>query len=230
MLGVEENSAGHTSRRIDATGNTRLTDATSEDRAALQAWIREGMEKKGITPTRLAREIETATTTITKFLNDPNYKFTPSTPVISKLERFFGSPAPRTADFSEPMPVEEAEGARLDTNNLPEALQNAILALKVGRNNVEEWRILGQSLTNLGFYPGDIVLVDSGEYARAGEPVLAMTIAEDGSRRPVFRLNEKPFLMPSSSSPAYRTPLLIDDKAVIVVGPILGKISWRKPQ
>lgn len=211
-------------------GNRHLTDTTLSDREALQAWIREGIAKKGISPTRLAREVEIATTTITKFLNDPNYKFTPSTKVLGKLERYFGSAAPRSADFSELVPMEDVEGIRLDPSTLPEALQNAIVALKAGRNSVEEWQIQGLALTNLGYYPGDIVLVDKAEYARAGEPVLAMAASEDGTRRPVFRLYQKPYLMPASGSAAYLTPLVVDDKSVIVVGPILGKISWRKPQ
>lgn len=230
MLDVGENNLDHTVRRIKATGDARLTDATEADRTALQAWIREQLNKKGISATRLAREIETATTTITKFLNDPDYKFTPSTPVIAKLERYFNSPAPRSADFPEPIEMAETEGKRLNTGDLPQALQNAILALKAGRDSVEEWQILGQPLTNVGYHPGDIVLVDKAEYARAGEPVLAMVTAEDGRRRPVFRLYQKPYLVAASGATAYLAPLPVDDKTVIVIGPILGKIGWRKPQ
>lgn len=230
MLAAVENNLNHTTaRRFGSTGKTHLIDATNDDRAALQAWLRAELDRKGVSPTRAAKDNELATTTITKFLNDPAYKFTLSTPNIRKLERYFGSAAPTSVVYVEPAPSEMAEGKRIDIEALPASLKNAIIALREGRKTVEEWQILGPSMMDAGYYPGDIVLVDKAEYARAGEPVLAMSMAEEG-HRPVFRLYEKPYLVAATSQPGYRTPLLVDDKNVIVVGPILGKLGLRKPQ
>lgn len=205
-----------------------MADATEEDREALRSWIRDGMERKGIKPTRLARETDVATTTITKFLNDPDYKFTPSTPIIGKLERYFGTKAPRIADTPGVAPPADIEGSQLDLAKLPQALQQALKALIGARRSVEIWELRSEALEDEGYHPGDILLVDPHESIFAGDPVLATIVdTQDGSRRPVFRIYEKPYLVAANASAQFRAPLPVDDRYVLVKGLILGRISWR---
>ncbi|WNV10121.1 helix-turn-helix transcriptional regulator [Tardiphaga sp. 709] len=205
-----------------------MTDATDTDREALRVWIREGLARKGIKPTRLAREIDTATTTITKFLNDPFYKFTPSTPVIAKLERYFGAKAPRGVEDGGLLPAGDIEGSELDVSQLSGGLQAAIKGLIGSRRGVEVWELRSRALADAGYHPGDILLIDTHEAVNAGEAVLATVVdAQDGTRRPLFRLYQKPYLVAANTAPEFRDPLPVDDRYVIVRGLILGRISWR---
>ncbi len=228
MLDVGENPTSHTHRRVFATGDASLTDVTEADRNALRAWIRAGIAQKGVSPTGLAKKIEVATTTITKFLNDPDYAFTPSTPVIAKMERFFGSKAPRAAEMPGQMPAADIEGTEREAAKLPEPLKSAVRALAAGRRGIEIWELHTDALKDDGYYPGDILLIDPHAHIMAGENVLASVMdADNGARRPIFRQYQKPFLVAANAAPRFRTPIEVDDRYVIVKGLILGRISWR---
>jgi hypothetical protein len=220
MLGVEEIPLEHTARRFHATGRLALTDTKEADREALREWIRNGIANHPTvkSATGLASHLGIATTTLTKFLNDPKYKHTPSTPTIALLEREFGSRAPRVAGFEEVQaPSRRSEGAEVDLAKMPKPLQAAIKALAAERRGLEVWRIETDLLDAYGYHPGDLVMIDPNEYVKAGDAVLA--IAE--GRRPLFRILQKPYLVAKSEPPA-----LVDDRTVIVKGKIVGRLTW----
>lgn len=220
-VGIQQ---AHTSRSFHATGALRLTDTTEQDRDALRAWLRQNLAQSGVTPTKAAKEIGVATTTLTKFLNDPDYAFTPSTPVVSKLERFFGRAAPRSSGgVLRPM----IEAMQIDPQELPAPQKAALLALAAGRKSIEAWTMSGTALQAAGVLPGDVLLVDLNEPARAGDIVCA-ELFESGLRRIVFRIFEKPYLVAPSLEPRSWMPLVVDDRNVIVRGVVTDRIAARR--
>lgn len=215
----------HTSRSVLATGAKRLADTVDEDREALRAWLRTNLGERGITATRAAKEIRVATTTLTKFLNDESYTFTPSTPVISKLERFFGRSAPRSAAGGAALP--DIEASPLPQAGMSEPMQRALSALADGRKQVEAWTVHSNALQAAGVLPGDVLLVDLEEIARAGDIVCA-EIHEQGARRTVFRLYEKPYLVAATFEARSWMPIVVDDRNVIVRGVVTDRLARRR--
>jgi hypothetical protein len=219
-------SETHTARSVLATGVKRLADAVDDDRDRLRAWLRQSLEDQGITATKAAKSIGVATTTLTKFLNDPGYAFTPSTPVVSKLERLFGTAAPRASSSGAELP--QIEAGRVSLDGVPPAQRKALTALIGDRRSVEAWTVHGDALQAAGVMPGDVLLVDLDEVARAGDIVCA-EIHEQGARRTVFRLYQKPYLVPATFAPGSWMPIVVDDRNVIVRGVVTDRLAGRRP-
>ncbi|OKO67547.1 hypothetical protein AC629_42660 [Bradyrhizobium sp. NAS80.1] len=202
-----------------------MNDAVEDDRELLRSWLRSNLAERGITPTKAAKEIGVATTTITKFLNDESYTFTPSTPVIAKLERFFGRPAPRSASGGVSLP--EIEASPLPADSMPEPMRRALTALTGARKHVEAWTMHTNALQAAGVLPGAVLLVDLDEIARAGDIVCA-EINDQGTRRTVFRLYEKPYLVAATFEARSWMPIVVDDRNVIVRGVVTDRLAGRR--
>lgn len=229
MLSVVDIRDHHTPRRILATQGMNLTEAKETHREALKQWIRDGMSENKISFNKLTDKIGVATTTISKFVNDPRYKYTPKAPVIEKLEDLFGSKAPGSA-ATKSRPARKSEGELLDLATLSTDLRNALEALAGNRKGIEFWKLRSTAIEGGGFHPGDILIVDTHAYINAGEAVVASVMdPDDGTRRFVFRSYQKPYLQALSTDPDFLGVLEVDDKYVIVRGGILGRISWNLP-
>jgi transcriptional regulator with XRE-family HTH domain len=225
MLEAVGNLQTHTASSCNATGEDRLTDI-EQDRNFLRDWLRSNLTERGITPTKAAKEIGVATSTLTKFLNDPNYSFTPSTPVIARLERFFGRAAPRTAP-NRGGALPEIEATPVNPESLPAPQREALAALTAGRRGIETWSVLGNYLQGAGVQPGDMLLVDLFENPRAGDIVCA-EIHEQGAKRTVFRVYEKPYLVAATFETKSWMPIVVDDRNVIVRGVVTERMAKRR--
>lgn len=204
-----------------------MAETRDEDRDALRSWISENLREHELSATKAAKAAGMATSTLTKFLkNDPDYTFTPTTTSVAKLERLFGRAAPRSAQGSVVLP--QIEAAMVSMPKLPTSRQEAALAaLAASRKGVEVWRIMGDALQAAGVMVGDVLVVDLNEPPMAGDIVCA-EIHDRGSRRTVFRLYEKPYLVAASFDPALRTPIVVDDRNVIVRGVVTERLSRRR--
>lgn len=196
-----------------------------EHREALRQWLTDSLQARGITATRAAKENKIATTTLTKFLNDPNYKFTPSLRIVTRLEHYFGNSAPRASGGNNAMSV--VEGLQVEPARMRIELRKAIEALIAGRR-AEVWELHSRSMEIAGYLPGDVVVVDPHEQPIDGDVVAADVFnPATGTRRPVFRRFQKPYLVAASFEPIFAAPMLIDDKLVIVKGVVTDRISRR---
>jgi SOS-response transcriptional repressor LexA len=203
----------------------RLTYETDQYRDNLRDWMRAGLSEKGITPTKAAKEIGVATTTLTKFLNDASYTFTPKDIVIARLEQLFGRPAPRNQPQGFALP--EIEAVPIKSEDLPAPQREALVALTAKRRGIEAWNVMSNSLQAAGVLRGDILLVDPHEPARAGDVVCA-EIHEMGTRRTVFRLYEKPYLVAASFEPRLWMPIVVDDRNVVIRGVVTDSLAGRR--
>ena len=206
-----------------------MQDNKDADREALKTWLRHNLDARGITPTKLARELGFATTTLTKFLNDPKYKFTPSTPIVAQLERYFGQQAPRANFAGAPGGTTMLEGLPLMQDGLIVGLGEALKALIGTRKSIQLWQLATNALEASGYVPGDLLLVDPHVQPTDGDVVCAeVSDPQTGARHPVFRLFQKPYLLASSLDRYLRIPLLVDDRAVIIRGVVTERLGRRR--
>ena len=203
-----------------------MTDRAENDRDTLRNWIKQNLVDKGVSPTKAAKDNGFATTTLTKFLNDPDYTFTPSTPVVLQLERYFGRRAPG-ASAREGERAVELEAVQVDAADLAKPLQDALAALTDARAHIELWKVSSTALIAAGIAPGDLVMIDMDEPPRAGDIVCA-EIHDRGSKRTVFRIYEKPYLVAATYEATHRAPIVVDDRNVIVRGVVTDRLSRRR--
>lgn len=65
-------------------------EAMNDLNAGAERYIRFVLDSLNLSPTKLAKEAGIASSTLTRFLNDPQYKFTVSTTTIEKIAKYSG--------------------------------------------------------------------------------------------------------------------------------------------
>jgi len=185
-------------------------------RAAQLAYLDEVEERTGLTPTEIARAIESDASTLTRFKNKAGYNGTLSDAVIDKIGLRFGLYAPPEARSKaapavlEPrhvvpfqgVPNAEASPFQAPKGGVMAALVTAAVA---GRVHVAPWLLHSRALEEEGYLPGDVLIVDLHAEPRAGDIVCAQTPVGT-----VFRLYHPPFLVGAGRDEGARIPQLVD--------------------
>jgi hypothetical protein len=173
-------------------------------------------------PTRIAKEVGVAASTLTRLLNE-NSTATLHARTISRLQEysgisFFGGDpsAPLTfRGLAEDAVPFDAKGAD------PEVVA-AIKALIGGRKAADPWTMKSRALEQRGFLVGDIVIVDLGRRPEAGDMVCAQVYDwRRAAAETVMRLYEPPYLVAASLDEGLRRPLVVDNEQVIIKGVLL---------
>jgi hypothetical protein len=173
-------------------------------------------------PTRIAKEVGVAASTLTRLLNETSTA-TLHARTISRLQEysgvsFFGGDPSAPATFrglAEDAVPFEPKGAD------PE-LVAGIKALIGGRRAADPWTMKSRALEQRGFLPGDIVIVDLGRRPEAGDLVCAQVYDwRRAAAETVMRLYEPPYLVAPSLDESLRRPLVVDNEQVIIKGVLL---------
>lgn len=198
-------------------------------------WISDILRRTGETPSALARRAGLATTTLTRFLNDPGAPML-TLRSIAKIAHVsdtppIGTPAvparARIGGFGE----QEAEKYEFSESGTP--LDKAVRALIGGRSAADPWVLKTRALEMLGYRPGDICIVDLNAKAASGNPVCAQSYNwEHGRAETVFRVYEPPYLVAMTADPSLaeliRKPLLVDNDRVIIKGVVTDSLRVRR--
>lgn len=189
-------------------------------RDEIRAWLNSVLTKTGDTPSALARRAGLATTTLTRFLNDP------AAPMlqlrsIAKIAHVAGVQPIGVPAFSQSNTpargMTEPEG--LPIIDTEDQLAEVLRLLVGGRNAADPWRLTTRALEEAGYLPGDIIIVDLNRLPVAGDVVCAQAYKwAEGKAETVFRLFEPPYLVAASRDLALRRPLLVDNNQVIIKG------------
>ncbi len=173
-------------------------------------------------PTRIAKEVGVAASTLTRLLNE-NSTATLHARTISRLQEYSGislfggdpsAPAAFRGLAEDAVPF-EAKGAD------PEVVA-AIKALIGGRRAADPWTMRSRALEQRGFLIGDIVIVDLGRRPEAGDMVCAQVYDwRRAAAETVMRLYEPPYLVAASLDEGLRRPLVVDNEQVIIKGVLL---------
>jgi hypothetical protein len=172
-------------------------------------------------PTRIAKEVGVAASTLTRLLKDDSTA-TLHARTITRLQEysgisFFGDPSagPAFRGLAEDAVPFEAKDAD------PEILA-AIKALIGGRRAADPWTIRSRALEQRGYLRGDIVIVDLGRRPEAGDLVCAQVYDwRRAAAETVMRLYEPPYLVAPSLDESLRRPLVVDNEQVIIKGVLL---------
>jgi hypothetical protein len=174
-------------------------------------------------PTRIAKEVGVAPSTLTRLLKDDSTS-TLHARTISRLQEysgvsFFGADPSAPASFrglaedAIPFEIKDADPA----------LSAAIKALIGGRKAADPWTMRTRSLERRGYLPADIVIVDLGRAPEAGDAVCAQVYDwRRGAAETVMRVYDPPYLLEASFEEQLRKPLVVDNEQVIIKGVLLA--------
>jgi|HigsolmetaAR201D_1030396.scaffolds.fasta_scaffold00345_18 transcriptional regulator with XRE-family HTH domain len=188
-------------------------------RQEIKAWLQSILDQTGETPSALARRAGLATTTLTRFLNDPDAPMLGLRSIMKIAEAVGSSPhgALPIGSPPEPLPTSEAEPYREDADKTE--LRQAVAAL-VRELKLEPWTLHTDLLAAAGTLPGDILLVDPDREPLPGDIVRATLTTWSKKEEVIFRLYEQPYLLPAALDPRRRTPLLIEPDRVQITGTV----------
>lgn len=188
-------------------------------------YVRLVVERTGKPPTRIAKDLGIAPSTLTRLLKGPESSTaTLHARTLRKLQDYSGIPpvfggdpsaAPAFRGFGEDAVPFDAKGA-------DPAVSAALKALIGGRKAADPWTIRTRALERIGFLPGDIVIVDLGRRPEAGDAVCAQVYDwRRAAAETVMRLYEPPYLVAASLDEGLRRPLVVDNEQVIIKGVVL---------
>ena len=196
-------------------------------RADQRAWLRQVLDQTKMSGTALAKAAGLAQTTVTNFVNDPDYPHALSARTIAALERAsrmkFGA-MPRETGFS------EAEAAPLDVAAEAEIVADAVKRLIAGRDNaLAPWRLNSRAIEAAGYLPGDVLVVDLGLNAMPGDIVCAQRYQWNRmSAETIFRVYEPPYLLAKTFDPATPALLAVDNVNIVIKGVVVASFRPRQ--
>ncbi len=201
----------------------RMTDIRNDQRA----WLRLVLDQTKMSGTALAKAAGLAQTTVTNFLNDPDYPHVLSSRTIAALERAsrmkFGA-MPRETSFQEP------EAVPFQERDETEPVSDAVKHLLKSRNNaLAPWRLASRAIEAAGYFPGDILIVDLNALPMPGDIVCAQRYQwGQFTAETVFRVYEPPYLLAKTYDTAATPLLAIDNVNVMVKGVVVASLRQRQ--
>jgi hypothetical protein len=202
-----------------------LPRADQETSRLHREYVRLVVEHMRKPPTRIAKDLGIAPSTLTRQLNAPDGSTaTLHARTLRKLQEYSGIPPLYGGDPSLPPAVRGfgEDAVPFDAKGADPAVSAALKALIGGRKAADPWTIRTRALERIGFLPGDIVIVDLGRRPEAGDAVCAQVY--DWRRvaaETVMRLYEPPYLVAASLDEGLRRPLVVDNEQVVIKGVVL---------
>ena len=185
-------------------------------RARVADWIA-GIEARfGVTVAEIAARSSLQPSTIYRWLDDKSGHM-PSHVSVARIANAFKIPPPTLSDASNP-----------GFSETPVTMTDAPADEPAGEN-LSWWRVGDRALELAGFLPGDRVLLDQAQQARAGDVVIAQIYDfERGAADTRLRWYDPPFLVTRTMDPALAgKPILVDGERVVIMGPIVRLLRDR---
>lgn len=188
------------------------------------------LARTGWTATELSRRASLDHSTLSRFLQGGREGHALRHSTIRKIEfasglSFTGSSAVLVkGDAARIEGLGEAEATPLAVDAEINPLVTAVVK---GRNSVDPWLLRSRALENLGYRPGDMLLVDLNLKPQPGDVVLAQVFDwQKGGAETVFRSFQPPYLVAQTNDERLLRPMLVDDNAVVIKGVVV--LSYRQ--
>jgi len=189
------------------------TETRDELREVIRDWLQKVIRGSGMTATEIARKAGMATTTLTRFLNNPEHQSVPSLVTIEKVAGVTKyAPPPALGIGADGLGFAEDEVAPYEGPPVHGGPSE----------DGDWWEIRTRVLDMEGYLPGDRVRVSLRETARPGDIVVAQIITGNEEVETVFRKYEPPFLTARSTVASQPKPVLIDPEKVAILGVVLA--------
>jgi hypothetical protein len=190
-------------------------------------WLREVVRQSGLKPTRLAKELKIAPSTLTRPLKEgEDGTSTLHAATIEKISAFTGIAGPGAAAPRRTARGLAEEALPYRAEQAGDPLDSAVQALIGGRNGVDPWTLKTRALELLGYLPGDVVLVDLNAEAKPGDAVCAQIydwtrMRAETIMRVLERAGPVEVLLARSLDPTLQQVVAVDGEQVMVKGVIL---------
>ncbi len=199
-------------------------DTKEAIRQAQRVWLLAVLLETQKTASQIADEAGVSDTTLTRFLNNPNYGGVLSPMTVERVSEHFGIPGPGVAS---PGATSAPRRARDEAARVGDATKTPALAALIGaRDAAEAWTIQTDHLALAGIRLGDVVVIDKDEQARDGDIVCAQ-IENGAGPRTVFRMFQMPNLVGASFDPQAVRPEPVDGLRVRVIGVVTDLLRQR---
>lgn len=189
-------------------------------REEIRLWLNGVLKKTGLSASALARKAGVATTTLTRFLNDENYRGLPELSTLAKIAAVGGVPAIGLDAPAHRKQIGMAEGMAFKAKT--KRVQAIISALTGDREAAFPWMLTTDALEGVGYLNGDIVIVDDYQKPDVGDVVCVQHEQSAAEVSIIFRVYEPPYLVAAPIDAELRTrlrkPLLVDGSSVRIVG------------
>lgn len=227
--------------------NREMADFADDARAFLAL----ALEASGLKPHALAKKAGVAPTTITRPMNDPEFKFTPKPATLRKIADAAGIALPSGLAVTAPPPhvggllpllgpVQAGAFLMVDESIQEEPPLVSVL-IDPRYPHAKQWlrEVRGESMNARGIMPGDTVLLvnyaDAGISLNSGM-IVEVTRSRDGGGLQEITLKEVEVtpaglvLWPRSTNPKWRDPVRLDDDTgndieVKITGLLVQKIT-----
>lgn len=190
------------------------------------SWLRGVLAHEKKSPTAFALELGLAQNIFTRFLDAASTALL-SVGTIEQIVSHTGFPGPDDRGASPGLGF--GEGSQVDFAALrSEAPSHAklLLGLTEKRPSATPWRLSTRALEGVGYRQGDLVIVEQGIAPVRGDAVCAQIYA-GRTARTVFRVYEPPYLLAASLDPDLRSPILIEDGRVLIMGVVTEMLRVR---
>lgn len=207
------------------------SDAARALRDAQKRYLELVRSRTGLSLSEISRRANVSPSTVTRFMNAADYQGTLATLTISQIAEATGVPAAAAAmgGVAGGEAFAEGEAEPYVAGEQVGAVDRALAALRLGRNAADPWVLRTRALEDAGYLPGDLVIVDLNAVPAAGDPVCAQVYDWEKMRaETVFRLYEEPYLVGASRDPAFRKPMLVDGKSVVIKGVLTDLLRPRR--
>jgi len=207
-----------------------MRDVAETLRTKQREWLLRLVADHRIKPTPLAKLAGVAATTITRKLYDPDDTAILTDLVIARICEALNVQPPNfladDAPAARPRGFSDGDAALYDADGETPTARLVSAAIRPG---LDPWELKTEALSNAGFRPGDILLMDINATPHPGDVVCAQVYDWNAPQntRTVFRFFEPPFLVADGPGEEFRRPLLIDNQSVVVKAVMLGSIRAR---
>jgi len=193
-----------------------------------QAWLQAIYEETGWSQSELARRAGVSHATLSRFTNDTTSSKKLDTDTVAKLLAVSPIPHYENSRAQIPQGFTEREAEPLNDNAADPTVARMVQAAKAGQNAVDAWILHNRAIENLGYLPGDVLMVDLNAMPGAGDVVCAQVFDRMGNPETAFRVYYPPYLMGASDQREYLRPIPVDDR-VLIRGVVIAAIRPRLP-
>jgi len=207
-------------------GKSNRSQAKLDLQQRQRAWLAEVVAATKLKPSQIADAAGVSDTTLTRLLNNPEYKGTLSQITIDRIKSTYKLPGPEDyAGTRRPTLLGFSEAERFDPKREKGELSRMVTAILQARPGVDPWRLKTNALELSGYLPGDVLFVDLNAIAKPQDAVCAQVYDwQRGSAQTVWRIFDPPFLVGSALDRTAYKPLLVDNERVAVKGVIVESL------
>lgn len=201
-----------------AKSETRL--ATKKAIQAQQReWLKEIVKVTGNSLSTIAAKANVSDTTLSRLVNSASYDGVLSAVTITRITEAYQLPGPEEYAGRRPMMGGFSEAERFDAASDPAGIATIVQAMLGNRPSSDAWLLKTEALEEVGYLPGDVVIVDTKGTPAAQDAVCAQVYDfQRGAAQTVWRVYDPPFLVAASRDRTAHKPLLVDGDRVRIMG------------